>query len=92
MALSKKDQLFYEEKLNWRTFGSVFIATSVLGAIMWPGSAFYLDWSDGQAGKWNFNIFFNDAVMGFMLGSIMTIVLYLFFKFFLAMGWLPSRQ
>ncbi len=30
--------------------------------------------------------------MGFMLGSIMTIVLYLFFKFFLAMGWLPSRQ
>jgi len=92
MALSKQDIDFYEEKLNWRTFGYIFAFTCVLGAIVWPAALYCLDASADQTAAWNFNVAFNDSVMGFMIGSIVTIALYIIFKFFLAMGWMPKRR
>jgi uncharacterized membrane protein len=92
MALTKQDEKFYEERLNWRSYGYVALATAIVGAIAWPCALYFLDWSNGQAGSWTFNIIFNDIVFGCMLGVVMSVVLYLFFKFLLAMGWLPSRR
>ena len=35
MALSKQDQAFYEEKLNYKSIGYLFGSTTILGAIIW---------------------------------------------------------
>jgi hypothetical protein len=92
MALSKHDQAFYEEKLGWKAFGFLFGATVLIGAILWPLLLFIQDWSAGQTGKWTFNVAFDLAVMGFLLGTVVAVVMYLAFKFLLSMGWLPSRR
>jgi hypothetical protein len=92
MALSKQDRLFYEEKLSLKTFGYLFGATVLIGAISWPLLLFIQDWSIGQTNKWTFNVAFDLSVMGFLLGSVVAVVMYLLFKFLLEMGWLPSRR
>ena len=92
MALSKSDREFYEKKLDLGTFVYVFIITILGGAVMWPTLIFLQDWSDGQAAGWSFDIAFKLAVMGFLLGSVVSVAMYLFFKFLLEMGWLPSRR
>jgi len=92
MALSKKDQAFYEEKLGLKSFGYMFAATTLIGAVMWPLLLYVQDWSAGQTGKWTANVVYNLAVMGFLLGTVVAVILYLAFKFLLEMGWLPSRR
>ena len=91
MALSKQDQAFYEEKLNYKSIGYLFGATTLIGAIMCPLLLFIQDWSVGQTSKWSANVVYDLAVMGFLLGTVVAVVMYLGFKFLLAMGWLPSR-
>jgi fumarate reductase subunit D len=92
MALSKKDQAFYEEKLGWKAFGYLFAATTIIGAVMCPLILFAQDWSDGQTSKWSANMVWDLAVMGFMLGTVVAAVMYVAFKCLLALGWLPSRR
>ncbi len=92
MALSKNDQAFYEEKLGWKSFGYLFVATAIIGALMWPTLLYLQDWSIGQTGSWSLNVAYNLAVIGFLLGTVVAVVMYLAFKFLLSMGWLPSRR
>ncbi|HEY0258168.1 MAG TPA: hypothetical protein VGC39_12040 [Candidatus Methylacidiphilales bacterium] len=92
MALSKHDQDFYEEKLGLKSFGFLFAATAVIGAVMWPGLLYLQDWSIGQTSSWSFNVAYNLAVMGFLLGTVVAVLMFLAFKFLLSMGWLPSRR
>jgi hypothetical protein len=92
MALSKQDQAFYEEKLGWKWIGYLFVATSVIGAVMWPALLYFQDWLGGQTKLWSLNVAYNLAVMGFLLGIVVSVVMYLGFKFLLQMGWLPSRR
>ncbi len=92
MALSKRDQEFYEEKLGWKPLGYLFAATTLVGAIAWPLLLYIQDWSAGDTSKWTANVVYDLAVMGFLLGTVVAVVMYLSFKFLLAMGWLPSRR
>jgi len=92
MALSKQDQAFYEEKLGWKSFGYLFGATTIIGAVTWPLLLYIQDSSVGQTSKWSANVIYDLAVMGFLLGTVVAVVMYLAFKFLLAMGWLPSRR
>jgi hypothetical protein len=92
MALSKQDQAFYEEKLGWKSFGFLFAATVTIGAILWPLLLYIQDWSIGETAKWTTNVVYDLAVMGFLLGTVVSVVMYLAFKFFLSMGWLPKRR
>ena len=92
MALSKKDQEFYEEKLNFKYIGYLFGATCLVGAVMCPLLAYLQDLSIGQAGTWTVDIVYKLAVMGFLLGSVVAVVMYLAFKCLLQIGWLPSRR
>jgi len=92
MALSKQDQAFYEEKLGLKTFSYLFGATVLIGAVMWPVLVYIQDLSSGLASQWTFSIVFDWAMIGFMIGSIVAVVMYLGFKFLLSMGWLPSRR
>jgi hypothetical protein len=91
MALSKQDQAFYEEKLSYKYIGYLFASTTVVGAIACPVILYIQDWSDGQTSKWTFHVVSNLATEGFLLGSVVAVVMYLAFKFLLEMGWLPSR-
>ena len=92
MALSKKDQEFYEEKLNFKSIGYLFGMTTLVGAVMLPVLAFFQDWSIGQASTWTAQIVYKLAVMGFLLGSVVAVIMYLVFKCLLQIGWLPSRR
>jgi hypothetical protein len=92
MALSKQDQAFYEKKLGWKSFGYMFAATAIIGAVMWPVLLYFQDWSAGQTSKWSVNVVYDLAVMGFLLGCVVAVIMYLGFKFLLSMGWLPSRR
>jgi len=92
MALSKQDQAFYEEKLSYKAIGYLFGATTVIGAIMWPSLLYLQDWLSGQTSMWSINVAFRLAVIGFLLGSVVAVIMYLLFKFLLEMGWLPSRR
>jgi ABC-type antimicrobial peptide transport system permease subunit len=92
MALSKQDKQFYEEKLSYKSIGYLFGATTFIGAVMWPLLLYFQDWSSGQTNLWSINVAFNLAVIGFLLGCVVAVVMYLAFKFLLEMGWLPSRR
>ena len=92
MALSKEDQAFYEKKLGLNTFGYLFGATVLIGGIMWPLLLYIQDSSSGLASQWTLSVAFDWSMIGLMVGSIVGIFMYLFFKFLLSMGWLPSRR
>lgn len=92
MALSPQDKEFYEEKLALKSFGYLFLATVVIGAIMWPLLLFVEDWSNGQTNTWSATVVCHLAIIGFLLGTVVSVVMYLIFKFFLEMGWLPKRR
>ena len=91
MALSQKDKAFYEEKLNYKSIGYLFGATTVVGAISWPLLLYIQDWASGDTSTWSLKVVSNLAVMGFLLGSVVAVIMYLAFKGLLEMGWLPSR-
>jgi hypothetical protein len=92
MALSKADQAFYEEKLSYKSVGYLFGTTCVLGAVIWPTLIYMQDWSMGQTSGWSTNVAVNLGIMGFLLGSVVSFIMYMTFKFLLSMGWLPSRR
>jgi len=92
MALSPQDKLFYEEKLGWRGFLYLLIATMVMGALLWPGILYLEDYSSGLAGKWTFVTVRDLAVSGILLGCIVTMIMFALARFYLWMGWLPRRH
>ena len=92
MALSRQDQAYYEEKLGWKTLLKLMAGTAIIGVIGWPIATYILDWSSGSASKWTLSIWFDVSMFGFMFGFVVSAFMYLVFRFFLAMGWLPSRR
>jgi len=92
MALSEQDKVFYQEKLGWKSFGYLFAATVGIGAVAWPLLLYVQDSMNGDTSKWSFNVVYNLAVIGFLLGMVVSVIMYLIFKFFLEMEWLPKRR
>lgn len=92
MALSKKDRAFYEEKLGYKTITYLFGGTMLIGGVMLPVLRYFQDLASGLASQWTFSIAFDWSMIGLMLGAVVAAVMYLLFKFFLAMGWLPSPR
>ena len=92
MALSKKDQEFYEEKLNFKSMGLLFLYTMLVGAVLLPTALYLQDAANGTTSKWSLDVVVKLSEEGFMLGCIVAVVMYLAFKFLLQMGWLPSPR
>jgi len=92
MALSKKDQQFYEDKLNLKWAGSLFLYTGLVGAVGVPGTLYLQDAQAGMTSKWSVGVVANMAAIGFMLGCVVAVIMYLAFKLLLQLGWLPSRR
>jgi hypothetical protein len=92
MALSKKDQAFYEEKLNLKWAGYLFLSTALVGAIGVPVALYLQDLAAGTTSSWTLRVATNLAEEGFMLGVVVAVVMYLGFKLLLQLGWLPSRR
>ena len=92
MALSPQDEAYYREKLGWKGFVYLFVWTVVIGAVVWPLFLFGQDWLAGQAAHWTLQDVLALAGWGFMLGMIVSVIMYLFFRVFLAQGWLPRRR
>jgi len=91
MALSKKDQAFYEEKLSIKSAGYLFLYTMLLGALALPAAIYALDASNGDTSKWTFRVVVQLSEEGVMIGCIIAILMFLLFKFLLQVGWLPPR-
>jgi hypothetical protein len=92
MALSPEDRAFYEEKLGWRGFIYLFIATVVVGAISWPVVLYIQDASAGQTGSWSFTVVRNVALSGMLLGVVVSLFMFVLARFYLWLGWLPRRR
>jgi hypothetical protein len=92
MALSPRDQAFYKEKLGWKSFFYLFIATLTVGVVLWPLMLFLLDWSSGRAGEWTFSAAWNLALANVPLAMVVSSVMWLVAQFYLWMGWLPARR
>ena len=92
MALSQQDKEFYEEKLALNSFGYLFAATVIIGAIAWPLLLYIEDLSNGQTDTWSLKVALNLSIIGFLLGSVVSVIMYLIFKFLLEVGWLPKRR
>jgi dipeptide/tripeptide permease len=92
MALSKKDQEFYEDKLSVKSAGFLFLYTMLAGAIAMPALIYLLDSQTGGTRTWSFRVVFTLAEEGLMLGCVVAVIMYLAFKALLQMGWLPSRR
>ena len=92
MALSRRTERFYEQRLSMGSFGYVAGATIAAGTIAFPALFFVQDWSHGQAGRWTLSVVFDWGAMGFLIGMTVAVFMYLFFKFLLEMGWLPTRR
>ncbi len=92
MALSKKDQEFYEDKLSVKWAGFLFLYTALVGAVGFPGAAYLEDAKAGMTGMWTVRILTNLVAEGFLLGIVVAVTMYLAFKLLLQLGWLPSRR
>lgn len=92
MALSAADKEFYEEKLSIKGMYWLVGATMIGGSIAWPVLLYIQDSQNGLAQVWNFSIATKWSMIGLMVGSMVGVFMYLFFKFLLAMEWLPSRR
>jgi hypothetical protein len=92
MALSKKDQQFYEDKLSMKWAGYLFLYTAIVGAIGVPAALYLQDAAAGTTKTWSSHVVVNLAEMGFMLGIVVAVIMYLGFKLLLQLGWLPSRH
>ena len=92
MALSPQDQAYYEEKLGVKGFIPFFVATVLIGSVIWPLMLYLMDLSAGSTSAWTGKVVGNLMIMGFMLGSVVSVVMNLIFRFLLWIGWLPSRR
>jgi hypothetical protein len=92
MALSAQDKAFYEEKLALNSYGYIFGFTVLIGVIGWPLLFFIQDAMLGLGSRWTASIVFDYSVIGGLLGSVVGIAMYLFFKMLLELGWLPKRR
>ena len=92
MALSKKDQEFYEDKLSLKWAGYMLLSTAIVGAIGVPVALYLQDLAAGTTNTWSTRVVANLAEMGFMLGIVVAVIMYLGFKLLLQLGWLPARR
>jgi hypothetical protein len=92
MALSPEDRAFYEEKLGWKGFIYLYVATVLVGAIMWPAILYVHDESNGQTAQWSFTVVRNLAISGMLLGTAMSVIMFVLARFYLWLGWLPRRR
>jgi hypothetical protein len=92
MALSVSDKAYYEEKLSLKNFYYLLGVTIIMAGIVWPLLLFVQDALSGLSSRWNLSIAMDWSMIGMMLGTIVSLLMYLGFKFLLSMGWLPSRR
>ncbi|MCE0483843.1 MAG: hypothetical protein LV479_06365 [Methylacidiphilales bacterium] len=92
MALSRQDRAFYEEKLSWKSLLTLFGLTIGIGIVLWPALFYVQDWSAGQTSGWTLQHALGLAFNGAMFGMVVSALMYLLFRFFLWMGWLPARR
>ena len=92
MALSPQDRAFYEEKLGWKGFIYLFVATVATGAVACPALLYIQDYSNGHAGSWTFKVVTNVAIIGILLGMALSVILFFLARFYLWLGWLPRRR
>ena len=92
MALSARDKEFYEEKLSIKNFYYLLGVTIIIGGFLWPILFYVQDLMSGLSARWTFNVAFDWSMIGMMLGTLVSTVMYLGFKFLLSMEWLPSRR
>jgi hypothetical protein len=92
MALTPEDRAFYEEKLGWKGYVYLWALTTVVGAIIWPLLLYIQDASAGQTSKWSSTVVGQLAFCGALMGTTMSVIMYLIARFYLWMGWLPSRR
>ena len=92
MALSPLDHAYYKEKLGWKTFLYLFLATVIMGSVIWPLMLFWSDWATGHAGEWTLSIAWNMALANIPLAMVVSTVMWLIAQFYLWMGWLPARR
>ncbi len=92
MALSPQDYAFYHEKLKWKAFLWLFFTTTAMGAIFCPVLLYYQDYSIGQTGKWSWRVIGELSLIGVMLGTIVSLIMFFLARFYLWMGWLPRRR
>lgn len=92
MALSPQDRAFYEEKLGWKGFIYLFIATVITGALACPVLLYVQDYAGGHAASWNFAVAENVAIVGMLLGTALSVIMFFLARFYLWLGWLPRRR
>jgi hypothetical protein len=92
MALSPEDRGYYERKLELSSFKNVVGVIVGCGTLAFPLLMFIQDVAIGKTEKWGVQVVVNLSFMGFMLGFMTSVAIYLIFKFLLEMGWLPSRR
>jgi hypothetical protein len=92
MALSPQDHTYWEDKLTVMGFLPFFLTTTLIGAIAFPVMLFLMDWSSGSIANWSTHVVVNLMTIGFMFGTILSILMNFIFRFLLWMGWLPSRR
>jgi len=92
MALSTLDRAYYKEKLGWKTLLYLFLATVVMGSVIWPLMLFLSDWSSGHADEWTWEIAWKMAATNIPLATVISTIMWLIAQFYLWMGWLPSRR
>jgi xanthine/uracil permease len=92
MALTPEDRAYYEQKLGWNGYLCLLAATMTVGAIAMPLLLYIQDWSDGETSKWSFTVVRNLVLNGVMLGTIVSLVMFVLARFYLWLGWLPRRR
>jgi hypothetical protein len=92
MALTPEDKAYYRDKLGWKGFVYLFGWTVFIGAVIWPLFLYGQDWLAGQGSRWTIADILILSGSGFVLGMIISIIMYLLFRVFLAQEWLPRRR
>ncbi len=88
MALSPQDKLYWQQRLGWKTFFYLWLATIFLGTVAFP---LFL-YSRGELAGSTSADFQSLILSGFFLGSLVTMLIYGIGRFYLHMGWLPPRR
>ena len=92
MALTPEDRAYYEERLGWRGFLYLFIATVVTGSIACPALLYAQDSSNGQTASWTSKVVMNLAIIGMLAGTALSVIMFFLARFYLWLGWLPRRR